>query len=343
MNLKRTVSILAVLAVLVSLFSACAVSGRYDALSEPEAGQQAEPSEPEADDALAEPTPEPTAEPTPEPTAEPTPEPTPEPTAEPTPEPTAEPTPEPTAEPTPEPTADPTPEPTAEPTPEPTAKPTPKPTAKPSPEPEAESAESTQAQVFGAVQDDTYRNNYFGLTCTLPEGWYFLNDEELNQQVQQAVDNPTLELPDGSMQDSMEQFLDSEKNACVAIAASDSGLQSVNLVVEYLSALGQYISEEDLCDMALYQLGVPEDGDLSAQGLKDGTVVRSAFSLAGQEHAGLRLEYTDDSLGIDVPVYLQFVFLIQDEYAMQITLRSYFDADGLDAIAEMFTLDDAQA
>ena len=269
MKLKRTFALLAALAALLSLCS-CAFSGEYDAL-----GGLAGPlpaAEMDSHD---------TAEP--DPIAEPTPEPTPEPTAEPTPEPTAKPTPKPT------------PEPTAEPTPEPTAEPTPKPTARPTPEPTPEPVN----EAFGAVEDGAYRNDYFGLRCTLPEGWRFLDSEALDGQVAQAAEDPALEGLDG-----------------------------------------EHLTEEDLCDIALHQLGVPEDGDLAALGMEGGVIERDSFSFAGEEHAGLRLSYTDSSLGIDVPVYMRFVFLVRDEYALQITMGSDFDEDALDGVAALFTLDE---
>lgn len=307
MKLKRTIALLAALAALLSLCS-CAFSGEYDALSGlagplPAAetdspGHQAEP------DPFAEPTPEPTAEPTPEPTAEPTPEPTAEPTPEPTPKPTAKPTPKPTAKPTPEPTAEPTPEPVSE--------------------------------AFGAVEGGEYRNDYFGLRCTLPEGWHFLDSEALDGQVAQAAEDPALEGLDGEM----EAFLSLEENACVAAAVSEDGLLSFNVVAEYLAGWGGHLTEADLCDMAMHQLGVPEDGDLAALGLEDGVMERDSFSFAGEEHTGLRLAYTDRSLGIDVPVYMRFVFLVRDEYALQITMGSDFDEDALDDVAALFTLDE---
>ena len=306
MKLKRTFALLAALAALLSLCS-CAFSGEYDAL-----GGLAGPlpaAEMDSHD---------TAEP--DPIAEPTPEPTPEPTAEPTPEPTAKPTPKPT------------PEPTAEPTPEPTAEPTPKPTARPTPEPTPEPVN----EAFGAVEDGAYRNDYFGLRCTLPEGWRFLDSEALDGQVAQAAEDPALEGLDGEM----EAFLAQEENACVAAAVSEDGLRSFNVVVEYLAGWGEHLTEEDLCDIALHQLGVPEDGDLAALGMEGGVIERDSFSFAGEEHAGLRLSYTDSSLGIDVPVYMRFVFLVRDEYALQITMGSDFDEDALDGVAALFTLDE---
>lgn len=312
MKLKRTIALLAALAVLMCL-GGCAVNGRYDVLTVPEdAAAEMAPAVPEEPDVFAEPTPEPTAEPTPEPTAEPTPEPT----AKPTPKPTAEPTPEPTAKPTPKPTAEPTPEPTAEPTPEPTAAPRP--------------------AVWGSVKGDAYINRRFGLTCTLADGWTFLTDAELDRHVESAVDDPVLE----GFQEDMQLFLAADENGCAAAAASEDGLLSFNVVIDALGAWGKYITDEDMCAIALHQLGVEDGGDLTDLGLPGGVIERNTVSFAGGEHPGLYLTFTDSSMGIDVPVYMQLVYLVKGEYSLQITMSSSFEQDGLADIAAMFDLND---
>ena len=119
-------------------------------------------------------------------------------------------------------------------------------------------------------------------------------------------------------------------------------MRSFNAVVQYLSTWTDYISEADICSIALHQLGVGEDGDLTDLGLPGGVITTNTFPFAGEEHPGLRLTYTDQSLGIDMPVYLQFIYLIGDGYAMQITMSSDFDEDGLAAIADMFTVEPAE-
>ena len=240
----------------------------------------------------------------------------------------AEPTPEPTAEPTPEPTAEPTPEPTAEPTPEPTAEPTPEPTPKPSPRPAA----------WGSVKGDEYTNRYFGLTCALAKGWTFLTDEQLDQHVEGAVEDPALE----GFEDDMQLFLASDGNGCAAAAVSDDSLLSFNVVVEALGSWGKYITDEDMCAIALHQLGVEDGGDLTDLGLPGGVIERNTVSFAGEDRPGLLLRFTDSSLGIDVPMYMQFVYILGDEYAMQITMSSSFDQDGLADIADMFSLEETK-
>lgn len=318
MKTKGTAALLAA-AVLLCL-SACAVNGPYDALSDISAAS-AQPTVPAVEvvvDPIAEPTPEPTEEPETEPTEEPETEPTPEPTPKPTPEPSEEPEAEPTPKPTKEPEAEPTPEPTGE----PEAEPTPEPTG----EPEAKDG------VFGTVDGNVYDNEYFGLRCTLPEDWAFLSDEQLDEKVDSAVEDPIISGFDSEIQ----AFVNTDGNGCAAAAASEDGLKNFNIVIQYLSGWGRYISEGDMCQIALHQLGVPEDGDLSALGLEGSFIRKNTVRFCGEEHDGLLLEYTDTSLGIEIPIYLQFVYVIGDAYAMQITMGSNFDQAGLDEIAALF-------
>ena len=250
-----------------------------------------------------------------------------DPFAAPTAEPTAEPTPEPTAKPTPEPTPEPTAEPTPEPTPEPTAEPTPEPTAEPAPTPEA----------FGAIDGDVYTNDYFGVTCTLAEGWRFLDQTELDGRLDDVTGSARV---DEDVAGRMEDFLASGDNACAMAAYGDDQLQSVNVVVTYLAGLGQYLSEEELVQIALHQLGVDETGDLASLGLDGAVPETGSWRFAGEKHAGLRVEYTDTSLGVDVPIYLQIVYILRDDYAMQVTMSSAFDDAPLTAIAAMFAADE---
>ena len=234
----------------------------------------------------------------------------------------------------PEPTVEPSPEPTAEPSPEPTAEPSPEPTAEPSPEPTPRSTPEPVNEAFGLVDGDRYTNDYFGLTCALPEGWSFLSDQALNDRVTGAAEDPILE---GFSQD-MQLFLSSDKNACVAAAATQDGLVSCNMVVEYLSNWGQYLDEQDMCAIALHQLGVEDGGDLTQLGLPGGVISTDTVTFCGREHPCLRLEYTDASLGVDRPIYMQFIYLVRDKYAMQITLGSCFDQAGLGDAAALFSL-----
>lgn len=238
---------------------------------------------------------------------------------------------EPTAEPTPEPTAEPTPEPTAEPTPEPTAEPTPKPTAAPTPQP------TPEPDVFGAVDGGVYRNDYFGVNCTLAEGWRFLDQAELDALLEDTVTDPAL---DGQVTQDMRDFLASGDNACVMAACGKGQLQNVNVVVTYLAGLGEYLSEEELLRLSLGQLGADETGDLASIGLEGAQPQIGVCSFAGGEHACLRADYTDTSLGIEIPIHLQIVYILREDYAMQVTMSSTFDDAPLAAIAAMFSADE---
>lgn len=188
------------------------------------------------------------------------------------------------------------------------------------------------AELMGAVVDGSYVNDRFGLTFTPPEDWRFYSQQELLEQQGLAA-----EAFEGTeMGEQIESFMDSEDGFSVMMAEQEDSLQNVNVLVESLGGAGQYLTEEDLLALVVNEMGL-EDGDMSAMGLEGATLTQNTFTFAGQEHAGLRIEYVDTSVGIELPMYLQMVFLMNGEHVMQVTMTTVFEDKTAD-VGAMFTL-----
>ena len=72
---------------------------------------------------------------------------------------------------------------------------------------------------FGSLENGVYKNEYFGMTVTLPEGWYALDDE-----ARKAV-----------MQKGEKMVAGRDKNLQAAIEATE--LTTVNLLTAYFYCL----------------------------------------------------------------------------------------------------------
>lgn len=190
------------------------------------------------------------------------------------------------------------------------------------------------AALMGTVEGNVYKNDYFGLTFAPPEDWEFYSQEELLEQQGLAAER----YEGTEMGEQMKQFMDSESGFSVMMAAKEGGVQNVNALVEKLSGLGKYLSEEDLLTIVERQLGADEDGDLSALGMEGATLSRSSIVFAGEEHESLRVDYVDTSMGVELPMYIQMVFVMGEDHVLQVTMTTVFEDLTAD-VAAMFTLE----
>ncbi len=197
---------------------------------------------------------------------------------------------------------------------------------------EPQTAPEDRDPVLGYIQGDEYINEYFGLSCKLDEGWSFYTDEELLQMQGLAADM----VSQSSFAEYMDEMLDSNASLYVMGAYTDDGLQNMNVIVQYLSAMGGYLSEEDLLDIAFGEQGMNEE-EFAAMGLEGINIERNTFELAGSEHSGALLTHTDSSLGIDIAVNQQMVLILEGDYYIQITMTSMFDDTGIPTMASFFS------
>lgn len=197
----------------------------------------------------------------------------------------------------------------------------------------AEDSEDEEVNpVLGYIDGSDYINEYFGISCTLPDEWSFFSDEELLELQGAAAEL----LEDTDMEKYLDAFLEDNESCYVMAAVSEEGLQNINVIVENLHGIGSFISEDDLIQIVMNELGLEEGGDLSSMGLEGATIETNSIIFADEERSGLTLTYTDSSAGFDISMYMQMVFIIQEDYAVQVTMTSVFDETGIDNMTGFF-------
>ena len=212
-------------------------------------------------------------------------------------------------------------------------------TPEPTPAPDAEAAESLpepDPAVYGETEGNEYRNEYFGLTCALPEDWVVYSDEELAQLEQAALEG----LRGTEMEAYADAFTASGLNHYALAAYSRDGASSVNVEVTYLPEVPAGAAVDELLDAALAQLDLAAQG--SSLGWEDAVIEKAACVFDdGVERPCLRVQYADVSLGIRVPVYMKVAYLLRDGYALQITASSLLTEEGIDGIMGCFRVEQA--
>lgn len=205
---------------------------------------------------------------------------------------------------------------------------------------EAPVMDSEMAALIGSTEGNVYTNDYFGVTCTLPENWRFFTDEEMVTATGVVADAVSGLGMAQDLAQQLEQNLRDKQNAYVMAAIQDDGQMNINVMVTNIYGLGAYLSGDDILDAALEQVGIGEDGDASVIGLEGVTLTKQHFTVDGQDLAGIRFEYVDSSSGVDIPLYEQQVYIMGEDYVLQITMTSFYDEGGLDTIASMFSIAD---
>lgn len=189
------------------------------------------------------------------------------------------------------------------------------------------------AALMGSAEGNVYTNDYFGVTFAPPEDWHFYTQQELLEQQGLAAER----FEGTEIGDDIRTIMDSEGGFSVMMAEKNGGIQNVNALVESLPGQAQYLSEGELLDLVEKDLGLEEGGDMTAMGLEGATLSRNTFAFAGQEHEALRVDYTDTSMGIDLPMYIQMVFIMGQDYVLQITITTVFEDQTAD-VGAMFTV-----
>jgi len=89
-----------------------------------------------------------------------------------------------------------------------------------------------------------YRNDYFGYQCVLPDDWYVLNREEINQ----ALGITSEALGEGEAADIIMNSFESGATYIDFYALSGDNSQTINIILEKAKPLILVASEEDIID-----------------------------------------------------------------------------------------------
>ena len=143
--------------------------------------------------------------------------------------------------------------------------------------PQATSSEETPEYSFGKASGSSYKNDFLGISCELPEGWVFYTEQqllEMNNIISEFVD-----------EDALEQL----RNASIIydMYASDSNFNSITVNLEKFNAL-----QMATLDIKASLEG-QKDGIISSyqgMGYQDIQVEYQKVTVDGQEYDGLVID-----------------------------------------------------
>lgn len=182
------------------------------------------------------------------------------------------------------------------------------PAEEPAPAPDAPAA-AASGTVVGSYNGNVYTNDYFGVICTLPDGWIFTDEGTLAAGM--GIDQASFALITEEM---IDQAFTQSDNLTIMEASGEGGLQTVGMQIQSVEGLGQLVTEDELVDMIQPML---------AESFPDNCVMeKKTFTLAGEEHSGLRINYVDNSVGVELSMYMDLIMILQDDYAAQVLLAS---------------------
>ena len=161
---------------------------------------------------------------------------------------------------------------------------------------------------IGSTAGGTYKNAFIGIQCTLDENWTFKTDEEI-----QAHNEATL----GLMGDAYKEALANATVVYDMMATHVNGMDTINVVMEKLSAAALLITEEQY-------LNLSKDGavgGLQSMGFTIDSAEVVKLQFAGAEHYALNI--TGSYAG--VPIYETLVAMKCNGYIVGITVATWLE------------------
>ena len=191
---------------------------------------------------------------------------------------------------------------------------TPAPTEEPADDAPAEEEEEDSFQ-RGVIDGDTYRNEFFGITFTLPEDHQFATDEELAQVA--SVTQDMLE------NEAVLEALDSGRVIYDMYEYGYDG-QNTNIAIEKVNAMaGALISEDKYREVCLSKI----DEQLAGTGMELVEHAETTQMVGSTEHPAVTLTLTYE----DRTIYEKLVFIKGGSYFALVTSAAPTaeDADAL--------------
>ena len=159
----------------------------------------------------------------------------------------------------------------------------------------AENSEDTQQDTQGETQKislgqsegSTYDRTFIGLGWTLPEGWNFLSDEQMNQ-----MNNIVADMLDSEQ---LQAAIEKASVICDMYAINYTNGSTINIQLEKLSAMANVVYDANTyVDTTIGQLS----SSLEMMGYTDIQITKTTINVAGTEHPGIALQATLNGVAI---------------------------------------------
>ena len=173
----------------------------------------------------------------------------------------------------------------------------------------------------GTVADGRYVGGSSGIVFAAPDGWTFLDDEELAKQ-----SGMTKEL---FKDEELAKKIDD--NAIYdMVAASEDQLLNVNIVFNSTESSVRGITEDEYVDKA-----IPTVKDAMASlDVADLKCEKAQITFLGETHTGIRTSYTYKTNGVGA--YQAQAIVLSGDYPYTVTVTSFFE-DRTDELLALFT------
>lgn len=184
-------------------------------------------------------------------------------------------------------------------------------TAEPTVTPTTEATEPAgDVDMLGAVEGNTYINEFIGISFAAADGWVFADNAQLAQMLGFSAD--------ALKPENFQRTIDSAGVAMVMYAASADGLTTVNIVLEDLARnQAQDITEEQYVQ-ATKDIVI---GTMESAGAENLEYENGELLFAGAAHHAVALQGTIE--GIDL--YELQVYIKCGDYIASFTIASYME------------------
>ena len=139
-----------------------------------------------------------------------------------------------------------------------------------------ENAVSDGSTLSDSETPAAYRNDYFGFTCTLPNDWYVLNSDELDQVIGMTKDA----VGEGDAGDLIKKSLEDGSSVMDFYALAGSGTQTINIVLGKGTFLQRFFSETQLLTASIPMM----TSALESMGATNITHTSETVTILGKEH-----------------------------------------------------------
>lgn len=177
----------------------------------------------------------------------------------------------------------------------------------------------------GVVEGQTYTSQFLGLMCTAPAEFTYLNDQEIAQLNNLAMDAVSNEALVKQMRESLEN---GNQVQDMYLMTADS-LQTVNVMLVKVSAQGAAVDMTAFTKMGMEQFMTT----YHSMGMTDVEATCETITFMGQSYEGIRLTAVYDG---NAPVYCVQVCMQKGDYVCVVTFTSYVE-DHTSEMMEFFS------
>lgn len=176
-------------------------------------------------------------------------------------------------------------------------------------------------RVLGSMDGNTYTNDFFGFTITLPEGWIALSREELVQLYSMMA-----ELIDNDMEGIA---IDLEKQQVIPLMMVNNPMSGSNIIcmAQNMGQLAGLIKDTQSYLNILAQ-------SVKAQGLDVNTNDMETVTIGGQEFGRFSATYSQNGMEVSQNIY----FFLKHNFSVLFTLSSLNNEDAQLLMNAMNTL-----